>query len=215
MARVGEKEQNGDVESLNGVLKRDLVQQLLLRGSREFESHEAYRAWLAEVLERRNATRGARLEEERARLRAQYEHAFGKPAGKSTRDRLVRALAARGTAPAQATTSTPTTPTRSPRPTKARDPRLPKAGATLQRVFKGKTYEVVVEHDGFRHAGKHRKSLTAIAREVTGYPAISGPLFWGLTKPAGEPKATKPATPEPAKAPAKKRGRPISAKRKE
>lgn len=66
---VGEKEQNGDVESLNGALKRDLEQQLLLRGSRDFESHEAYRAWLAAALERRNATRGERLELERARLR--------------------------------------------------------------------------------------------------------------------------------------------------
>lgn len=66
---VGEKEQNGDVESLNGVLKRDLEQQLLLRGSRDFESHGAYRAWLEAALERRNATRGARLEEERRHLK--------------------------------------------------------------------------------------------------------------------------------------------------
>jgi transposase InsO family protein len=66
---VGKKEQNGDVESLNGVLKRDLEQQLLLRGSREFESQEDYRAWLASALERRNATRERRLEEERALLR--------------------------------------------------------------------------------------------------------------------------------------------------
>jgi transposase len=67
---VGEKEQNGDVESLHGALKRDLEQQLLLRGSRDFESHVAYRAWLAAALERRNASRGARLEQERAHLGA-------------------------------------------------------------------------------------------------------------------------------------------------
>jgi hypothetical protein len=66
---VGEKEQNGDVESLNGVLKRDLEQQLLLRGSRDFGSQEDYRAWLAQVLEARNARRGTRFEEERALLR--------------------------------------------------------------------------------------------------------------------------------------------------
>jgi hypothetical protein len=66
---IGEKEQNGDVESLNGALKRDLEQQLLLRGSRDFEGVSAYRAWLGEVLRRRNAARGARLETERALLR--------------------------------------------------------------------------------------------------------------------------------------------------
>ena len=43
---VGEKEQNGDVESLNGVLKRRLEQHLLLRGSRDFPDIEAYEEWL-------------------------------------------------------------------------------------------------------------------------------------------------------------------------
>jgi len=65
---VGEKEQNGDVEALNGALKRDLEQQLLLRGSRDFESHAAYRDWLAHALRRRNALREPRLSEERAVL---------------------------------------------------------------------------------------------------------------------------------------------------
>lgn len=66
---VGEKEQNGDVESLNGVLKRKLEQHLLLRESRDFESVEAYEAWLAHLLTRSNAQRGERLAEERAVLR--------------------------------------------------------------------------------------------------------------------------------------------------
>lgn len=66
---IGEKEQNGDVESLHGALKSHLEQQLLLRGSRDFESHGAYRAWLAQVLERRNALREPRISEERAVLR--------------------------------------------------------------------------------------------------------------------------------------------------
>jgi hypothetical protein len=65
---VGEKEQNGDVESLNGALKRDLEQQLLLRGSRDFETHAAYREWLRAALRRRNALREPRLSEERAVL---------------------------------------------------------------------------------------------------------------------------------------------------
>jgi len=66
---VGEKEQNGDVESLNGALKRDLEQRLLLRGHRDFESAAAYRAWLQEALRARNRGRGERLEAEKALLR--------------------------------------------------------------------------------------------------------------------------------------------------
>lgn len=45
---VGKKEQNGDVEAGNGVLKRRLDQALMLRGSRNFESVEIYEAWLQE-----------------------------------------------------------------------------------------------------------------------------------------------------------------------
>jgi hypothetical protein len=67
---VGEKEPNGDVEALNGGLKRYLEQQLLLRGSRDFESHLEYRTWLAGALRRRNALREPRLSEERKVLAA-------------------------------------------------------------------------------------------------------------------------------------------------
>jgi len=41
----GSDEQNGDVESLHRALKRRLVQHLLLRGSRDFQSVEEYRRW--------------------------------------------------------------------------------------------------------------------------------------------------------------------------
>lgn len=61
---VGEKEQNGDVEALNGALKRRLKQHLLLRGSADFESVGAYELWIQEVLEKVNRTRAKRLEEE-------------------------------------------------------------------------------------------------------------------------------------------------------
>ena len=62
---VGEKEQNGDVESLHGALKRRLEQHLLVRGSRDFESVETYETWLGEgVLEKANGLRTLRLKEE-------------------------------------------------------------------------------------------------------------------------------------------------------
>jgi len=67
--KVGAKEQNGDVESLNGALKRRLEQHLILRGSRDFESREAYVAWLHEVLTQANALRATKVQEELAVMR--------------------------------------------------------------------------------------------------------------------------------------------------
>lgn len=61
---IGAKEQNGDVEALNRALKRRLNQHLLLRGSRDFESVEAYEAWIAAVLQQTNRLRTKRLNEE-------------------------------------------------------------------------------------------------------------------------------------------------------
>lgn len=62
---VGDKEQNGDVEAANGALKRRIVQRLLVRGSSDFESVEAYERWLADdPVARGNAGRRARLAEE-------------------------------------------------------------------------------------------------------------------------------------------------------
>ena len=46
---IGESHQNGDVEASNGALKRRLEQHLLLRGSRDFESVEAYEGWLLRI----------------------------------------------------------------------------------------------------------------------------------------------------------------------
>ena len=66
---VGEKEQNGDVEALNGVLKRRLDQQLLLRGSREFETVARYEGWVQTCLEAANRLRAARVAEELAAMR--------------------------------------------------------------------------------------------------------------------------------------------------
>jgi hypothetical protein len=67
-----------------------------------------------------------------------------------------------------------------PTGTKERDPRLPATGATLARTYKGKEYRVTVLDAGFRFDGREWRSLTAIARAVTGYPAISGPAWFGI-----------------------------------
>lgn len=63
---IGKKEQNGDVESAHGPLKRRIEQQLLLRGSRDFASTEDYERWLGSVLARANRGRRERFEEELA-----------------------------------------------------------------------------------------------------------------------------------------------------
>ena len=54
-------EQNGDVESQNGHLKRRLKQHLLLRGYRDFATVEAYDAFVVKVLHKANDTRRTRL----------------------------------------------------------------------------------------------------------------------------------------------------------
>lgn len=65
---VGEKEQNGDVESANGALKRRLRQELMLRGSSDFESIEAYEVWLQKVVQRLNVGRAERFAEDCAAM---------------------------------------------------------------------------------------------------------------------------------------------------
>ena len=66
---VGKKHQNGDIESLNGALKRRLEQHLLLRGSRDFESVKSYELWVWSVLEAANRERRKKIAEELAAMR--------------------------------------------------------------------------------------------------------------------------------------------------
>ena len=66
---VARPQENGCCESAHGHLKRRIVQHLLLRGSRDFESVEAYDRFLIGVLEAANTRRTARLGEELAVMR--------------------------------------------------------------------------------------------------------------------------------------------------
>lgn len=63
---IGEPHQNGDVESAHNHLVRSIDQALLLRGSREFETLEAYESFVGEILRGRNAGRQQRVVEELA-----------------------------------------------------------------------------------------------------------------------------------------------------
>ena len=89
--------------------------------------------------------------------------------------------------------ATTTRPTKAPR---ERDARIPAVGSKITRSYKGKDYEVTVEPDGFRYVGESFRSLSALARRITGFAAVNGLLWFQLTgsdnaKPA--PKDKKPA----------------------
>ena len=59
-------------------------------------------------------------------------------------------------------------------------PRLElKPGTRLVREWQGRTYEVLVLDDGLSWQGTSYRSLSALARKITG-TAWSGPLFFGL-----------------------------------
>lgn len=66
---VGVAHENGTVETQHGHLKRAVAQALLLRGSADFDSLDAYRAWIADLVGRRNARRGKLVQLECAALR--------------------------------------------------------------------------------------------------------------------------------------------------
>lgn len=68
---------------------------------------------------------------------------------------------------------------------KARTVRL-RPGARLVRAWGGETHEIQVVEDGFVWRGKTWRSLSVIAREMTG-THWSGPRFFGLGKAKAEP----------------------------
>ena len=78
---------------------------------------------------------------------------------------------------------------------KAAEPRL-RPGARLVREWRGRTHAVIVLGDGFEFEGRPYRSLTQIAREITG-AHWSGPRFFGLKdrkRPTGPGEAEADAT---------------------
>lgn len=66
---VASPNENGDIESANGHLKRRLKNHLILRGSRDFASEAAYAEFVGQVCTGANLLRQAKVAEERPRLR--------------------------------------------------------------------------------------------------------------------------------------------------
>ena len=66
---------------------------------------------------------------------------------------------------------------------------LPKTGTTLVRQWRGRTHKVLVCEGGFEYEGQRYRSLSVIAKRITG-AHWSGPRFFGLTNNA---RASSPA----------------------
>jgi len=64
-------------------------------------------------------------------------------------------------------------------------PRRIKAGSVLIREWKGKSYRAVVMNDGYIYEGESYRTLSEIARLITG-TRWNGPRFFGLRKQAEE-----------------------------
>jgi hypothetical protein len=54
-------------------------------------------------------------------------------------------------------------------------------GAVLIRQWRGATHQVTILENGMLYHGKHYRSLSEVAREITG-TRWSGPLFFGLKR---------------------------------
>jgi len=62
------------------------------------------------------------------------------------------------------------------------DSRIPPPGTMLVKNYKGRSVQVLVRPNAFEFEGEHYKSLTAVARVITGQPNINGFQFFKLGK---------------------------------
>ncbi len=61
------------------------------------------------------------------------------------------------------------------------DSRIPLPSSIITRVYKGETHEVIVLPSGFEHEGEISKSLSGVAKKITG-SHCNGYHFFRLTK---------------------------------
>lgn len=131
-----------------------------------------------------------------AALRAEWERLHRRPPPRDlTRDLLLRSIAHRlqegvfgALSPAalrQLETSGAPTPAGQAR--RARAGRL-KPGTVLVRGWQGRTHTLVAREDGFEYLGRLYRSLSLVAREITG-AHWSGPRFFGLADRGGPVRA--------------------------
>jgi len=153
------------------------------------------------------ATRISRLQKmDLTELREEYEKAFGEPTKSRNRKQLFgqisrkvqddRATKKAENAPARPTLTVKFEPKRkgkgggkkkkaaekkpvNTRPLGQRDPRLPKVGTTISKKYKGKTINVRVLEKGFEYDGRQFRSLSGVAKYISG-SIWNGFLFFAL-----------------------------------
>lgn len=136
-------------------------------------------------------TLGALKDLDREALLARWRKAFPGPVPKHlSRQLMVRALAWQLQASASGGLSTSTarklrTLARGKPEARGAIAPLP-SGSRLAREWNGRTHMVDVSEDGYVWQGRNFRSLTAVAREITG-AHWSGPRFFGLKARAGRP----------------------------
>jgi len=127
-------------------------------------------------------------------LRERWKTLYGKePSGHIGRSFLIRAISYRFQEKAFGGLKTSTRrllarvaeETAAGRSSKRPPVRKPETGTILVREWQGKTHRVTVLGDGVSFKGKRYRSLSEIAREITG-SRWSGPRFFGLRLPAME-----------------------------
>src|SRR5579871_94390 len=144
-------------------------------------------------------------------LRRRYAEAFGEPTAAHNRVWLIKRIAWRLQAlvegdlserarrraaelandadlrlnPPKAATPAPPAPAATPAPRPGPDPRLPPPGSILTRPYKGDTLQVLVLADGFEFEGGKYRSLSAVAKVITG-SHCNGFWFFGLTTRGGD-----------------------------
>jgi len=148
-----------------------------------------------------------------AELRAQFAVVFGEPTPSHNKVWLVRRIAWRVQAQAEGglserarqyalqitedadlrlcppKKSSGTQPGIRVAPSRQTDPRLPTPGTQLVKRYKDDTITVTVLADGFQHGERVYKSLSAIARQVTG-TQWNGFSFFGLSSPKRRRRAS-------------------------
>ncbi len=116
-------------------------------------------------------------------LREKHREIFGEETASRNKQYLVKKLAKaldEQTAAAKPARSKPARKTKG-KAAKPRDPRLPEPGTVLEKTYKGETYKIKVLEDGFEYDGDHYRSLSGVAREITGQ-IWNGYLWAGLVQ---------------------------------
>lgn len=147
------------------------------------------------------ALRAALAKLGKAALQKEYKRLFAKDAKSDNVHHLRVAISKKLAAakPASAAAKDATSIAKLTASTRERDPRLPAVGTVLKRPYKGVAHEVKVLEDAFEYGGGRHRSLSGIARQITGQET-NGFLWFGLIARSAETTAAKKPSPAKAKA---------------